>query len=75
MSFWKRDRSLSDQMRINKIERDRIRNAEKQAKVDRTNAQTRMREKNGGATIQLKFAEPVPTKKKGVVKRKKSCKK
>ncbi len=75
MSFWKRDRSLSDQMKINKIERDRIRNAEKQAKVDRKRAQTRMREKNGGATIQLKFAQPAPQKRRRVVRIKKSCKK
>lgn len=58
MSFWKRDRSLSDQMRINKIERDRIRNAKERAKVDRTISQTRTWEKNGGAIVQIKLAKP-----------------
>ncbi len=75
MSFWNRERSLSDQMKMNKIERDKIRNAKEQAKVDRMNAQTRMREKNGGASVQLKFAEIKSPKKKKVVKRKKGCKK
>ena len=75
MSFWKRDRSLSDQMKKNKIERDKIRNAKERAKVDRTISQTRTREKNGGATIQLKFAEPAPQKRRRVVRIKKSCKK
>jgi len=68
MSFWNRERSLSDQMKKNKIERDKIRNAKEQAKVDRMNAQTRMREKNGGASVQLKFAEPVAPKEKAYKK-------
>jgi hypothetical protein len=58
MSFWKRDRSLSDQMKKNKIERDKIRNAKERAKVDRTISQTRTREKNGGAIVQIKLAKP-----------------
>ena len=58
MSFWNRERSLSDQMKKNKIERDKIRNAKERAKVDRTISQTRTREKNSGAIVQIKLAKP-----------------
>lgn len=61
--FKKKDQSLSDQIKKNKIDKDRIRNAKAQAKVDRKISQTRTREKNGGAMVQLKFADAAPKEK------------
>jgi hypothetical protein len=58
------EQSLSNKARANKIERDRIRNEKMEAKIERTRAQTRIRERNGGISLQLKFAEKMPEKKR-----------
>lgn len=56
------EQSLINRAKANKIERDRIRNQKNEAKVERTRAQTRVRERNGGISLQLKFAEKMPEK-------------
>ena len=60
--FWKRDQALTTQMKINKIERDKIRIEKEQAKIDRMKAQTRIREKSGGASVSVTFPDATPLK-------------
>lgn len=69
------EQSLTKKARANKIERDRIRNQKREAKVERTRAQTRVRERNGGTMIQVKFAKIIgnklkPEENSGIVNKK-----
>ena len=58
------EQSLINRAKANKIERDRIRNEKMEAKVERTRAQTRVRERNGGTVLQVKLAKIISGKSK-----------
>ncbi len=80
MSIFRRQNPTEDVLSTKKkevrLDRQRIANAKAQAKVDehkaRTEAKrarTKVRENNGGASIEIKLAKPVGQKSRGAVKK------